>query len=89
MAKSKKKKMVKRKKAAAMMAVAAPAKFSPEVIQAAYDDELKSAVKTYIQNTIDLPAVHKDPKEAETIFLTSLKRIRDTQARVLEMIEGQ
>ena len=76
-------------KAKAQMAtVASIAKSKQELIQEVYDAEFKGAVTQYIQNTIDIPAVGGDPKEAETRFLNALKRLRDTQPRVLQLIEG-
>ena len=89
MAKKKKKKVVAAE-AAADMVMAAPAggKTKQELVQEVYDDELKGAVKTFIQNTIDKPTVGKIFKDAETVFLTSLERNRVTQARVLELIAG-
>lgn len=65
-------------------------KSKQELVQEVYDEELKSAVKTFIQNTVDPPVViDGKPILPEEVFLRSLERIKKTQARVLELMERQ
>jgi hypothetical protein len=85
MAKKKSKKQAK----ARTFAASATGKTREQLVQEVYDDELKEAVRTYIQNTVDKPVVEGVPIVPEEVFLRSLKRIKDTQEKVLQMIQQE
>ena len=82
----------KSKKQAKALSFAAPAtgKSREQLVQEVYEDEFKEAVKTYVANCAtphpNLGGVQIVPEE---VFRTSLKRIKDTQEKVLQMIREE
>ena len=84
-----KKKSKKREKAPAF-AASVTGKSREQLVQEVYEDEFREAVKTYVANRAtphpNIGGVQIVPEE---VFRTSLKRIKDTQAKVLQMIQEE
>jgi|tagenome__1003787_1003787.scaffolds.fasta_scaffold20890951_5 hypothetical protein len=79
----------KSKKLARALMAPGPAigKSKQTVVQEAFDDELKDSVRQYISNVAVPPVIGGKPLVADEAFSNALKRLRETQVKVLQLIE--